>query len=236
MTNPWHNLKEIAQQFYGGELRAYNIRFNLGFLKGSEIKQQFYCEQQLHFKYSRGDINLEFRQNDARRIASMVLVEYHRPIAQGWIRVPLIYPIKGIPVITSPDAILIRNNEVLLVVKASTSRYSKLSLGDEALARLQLYMLDLLGFKVSNAKYYVVKGDRYSLTEALVYIKNNQRPSRNVRTHILVHDERLAREIISWALAYWTLKRGPKPNPSTSKCSKCPYRNVCPVQNTWYSR
>ncbi len=236
MHDPWRNLKEIAQQFYDGELRAPNIRFNLGFLRGNEIKQQFYCEQQLHFKYSRGDVDLEFRQNVARRIVSMVLVESHRPVTYGWIRTPLIYPVEGVPIITSPDAILVKDNEVLLVVKASTSKYSKLSLGDEALARLQLYMLSLLGFKVSNTKYYVVKGSRNHLIEALLYIKNNQVPLGNVKTHILVHDEKRAREITSWALAYWTFKRGPKPSPSAGKCNKCPYRNICPIQNTWYSR
>ncbi len=236
MHDPWHNLKEIAQQFYDGELRALNIRFNLGFLRGGEIKQQFYCEQQLHFKYSRGDVDLEFRQNVARRIVSMVLVESRRPVTYGWIRIPLIYPVEGVPIITSPDAILVRDNEVLLVVKASTSRYPRLSLGDEALARLQLYMLSLLGFKVLNTKYYIVKGSRDDLVEALLYIKNNRIPLGNVRTHTLVHDEERAREMISWALAYWTFKRDPKPNPSTGKCSKCSYRNVCPVQSTLYSR
>ena len=230
MHDPWRNLKELAQRFRDGELRAPNIRFNLGFLRGSEIKQQFYCEQQLHFKYSRGDIDLEFRQSLARRIVSKVLVESRRPVTHGWIRIPLIYPVEDVPIITSPDAILVKDNEILLVVKASTSRYPRLGLGDEALARLQLYMLDLLGFKVSDTKYYVVKGSRDELIEALLYIKNNRIPSGSVRTHILVHDEKRARELISWALAYWTFKRGPKPSPSTSKCSRCPYRDICPIQ------
>jgi len=236
MANPWMYLRDIAQQFYEGELRAPHIRFNLGFLKGSEIKQQFYCEQQLHFKYSRGDVDLESRQSSARRIVSMILVESRKPVRYGWIRTPLIYSLEGVPIITTPDAILVREDEILLIVKASTSRYSRLSLGDEALARLQLYILDLLGFKVSNTKYYIIKGNRSELIEALLYVKNKQTPPENIRTHILVHDEERARGLISWALAYWTFKRDPKPNPSAGKCNKCPYRSVCPVRNTLYSK
>ncbi len=234
MNNPWLNLKEIAQRFHNGELRASHVRFGLGFIRGSEIKQQFYCEQQLHFRYSRGEVDLESRQSTARRIVSMILVESRKPITYGWIRIPLIYVIEDIPIITTPDSILVRGDEILLIVKASTSKYTRLSLGDEALARLHLYILSLLGFKVSNTKYYIVKGDRNELIEALLYIKNNRVPPRSIKTHVLVHDEKRAEELISWALAYWTFKRGPRPNPSPGKCNRCPYREICPIQNTLY--
>ncbi len=228
MGDPWQNLLELAQQFYEGWLRASNIRFNLGFLRGSEIKQQFYCELLLHFKYSRGEVDLEQRQNTARRIVSKVLVESRRPVRYGWIRIPLVYPVKGVPVITSPDAILVNEDKIIAIVKASTSRFLRLSPGDEALARLQMYMLEFLGFNTLETRYYIVKGSRDELVEALLYIKNNKVPPPKVKTHILVHDEQRAEELVSWALAYWTYKREPRPNPSPGKCRKCPYRSICP--------
>ncbi len=231
MANPWENLKGIAEEFYSGSLRARGLRFGLGFIRGSEVKQQFYCEQRLDYAYSRGDVDLEHRENIARRIVSLTLGVVKRPVIKGWIRVPLIAVIEDVPVIASPDAILVNGDRVEVIVKASITEKPNPQVyrSDTVLAYLHLAMLHSLGFRVNSSKYYIVRGVKDEVFKALVELKNNGRITEsNVKAVRIVYDEVRAREILSWAMAYWKKLRPPKPMPSKAKCSTCPYREVCP--------
>ncbi len=231
MLNPWENLKSVAEEFFSGGLRASGLRFGLGFIRGSEVKQQYYCEQRLDYMYSRGDIDLEHRENIARRIVSLTLGVVKRPVIEGWVRVPLIAVIEDVPVISSPDAMLVYRDRVKLVVKASITKNPNPQVyrGDIALAYLHLTMLKSLGFKIGSSKYYIVKGAEDEVFKALMELKNNGRIlESNVKAMGMVYDENRANEMLSWAMAYWKKLRPPKPMPSKAKCSTCPYRELCP--------
>ncbi len=231
MPRPWENLKSIAEEFYSGNLRASGLRFGLGFIRGSEVKQQYYCEQRLDYMYSRGDVDLEHRESIARRIVSLTLGVVKRPVIKGWVRVPLIAVIEDVPVISSPDAMLVNRDRVELVVKASITKNPNPQVyrSDIALAYLHLAMLDSLGFRVGSSKYYIVKGVEDKVFKALVELRSSGKiMESNVKVIGVVYDENRAYEMLSWAMAYWKKLRPPKPMPSKAKCSTCPYRELCP--------
>lgn len=229
--DPWKKLRVLAEEFHEGILRNPSLRFSVGFLRGSEIKQQFYCEQKLHYHYLKGEVDLGFRENVARRIVSMVLGVSRRPISSGWIRIPLIGLLDDVPIISTPDALLVKENSILIVVKASTTDNPSPRIydGDIALARLHMLLLGELGFRLGNTRYYIVKGDKENVFRALLELRSSGKiTSRDLAVQVLVHDEVAARRTISWALAYWKNLRPPAPRPSPIKCSKCPYRDICP--------
>jgi len=235
LSNPWSKLEDLAEQFRNGDLRNPDLRFNIGFLRGGEIKQQFYCEQRLHYQYLKGGVNLEIRESIARRIVSMVLGVSRKPKVTGWLRIPLISVIDDVPLISAPDALLVEDTRVKLIVKASTITISKakprIYEGDKALAYLHMLLLDELGFNLNSTRYYIVKGPSEEVFKALIELRNNGKILNtydNLSIYVLAHDEDYSRKIISWALAYWKKLRPPKPNPSKHKCTHCTYKNFCP--------
>lgn len=230
---PWEKLRVLAEEFHEGELRNPSLRFSVGFLRGGEIKQQFYCEQRLHYRYLRGEVDLELREGIARRIVSMVLGVSRKPVGSGWVRVPLIGLLDDVPVISTPDALLVDGDRVLIVVKAATtsSPSPRIYSGDVALVHLYMLLLRELGFKLGNTKYYIVKGDSKNIFKALLELRSNGKiTSRDLAVRVLAHDEESAWTTTSWALAYWKNLRPPTPRPSPTKCSSCPYRDICPYK------
>ena len=234
-SNPWDKLKDLAEQFRNGDLRNPNLRFNIGFIRGSEVKQQFYCEQRLHYQYLKGEVNLEMRESIARRIVSMVLGVSRKPKVTGWLRIPLIGVIDDVPIISTPDALLVEDSKVKLIVKVLTTTIDKAKPriygGDRALAYIHMLLLDELGFNLNNTKYYIVKGPSNEVFKALIELRNSGRilsTYSNSLIYTLAYDEDYSRRIISWALAYWKKLRSPKPNPSKHKCIRCSYKDFCP--------
>ncbi len=229
--NPWHKLRELAEEFDRGYLRAQGLRFSLGFLRGSEVAQQFFCEMKLHIQYERGEVDYEQRRLAARNLVRKVLGA-KRLVTRGWSSLPLVAVLHDVPVVSSLDAALVDGDRVELVVKAREAKPSrKLYATDEALARLHLLMLEELGFKVSTAKYVFIRGSREALASALMQLQQGKipLPGEELSVHVLSHDPARSEEMIGWALAYWLMKRPPQAMPSRNKCANCPYRSLCPA-------
>ena len=225
----WRKLRELAEEFKRGILRAKGLRFDVGYLRGYEISQQFYCEYKLHLDYEKGLVNLEVRNTSTKRMVMRLLSVSKTPTDRGWIRVPLIGLVFSIPVITTPDAIYVENDEVKYVVKVYESSARRLYLSEEAIARLHLYLLSQLGFDVSNAKYYLIKGDKQQIRQVLKQLMGELEASHpSAFIYRLAHDELRASELLSWAIAYWRSVRDPVPRPSAGKCAACQHASYCP--------
>lgn len=226
----WRRLAELAESFSAGALRARGLRFGLGYLRGSEVRRQFYCELMLHYDYERGLVDLGARDRSVRELVARALGVSRRPVERGWVRVPLVAEVLGVPVIASPDAMLVSGNSVEAVVKASESRSKRIYPSDEAVARLHLYMLRSLGFDVSGARYYYVKAPAELLGEVLAELKEGRAPAPagGAYVYTFAYDERRCRDLLSRALAYWKMLRDPEPSPSPARCGGCPHSAACP--------
>jgi len=244
MEKGFTRLKNYLKELNEGILRANKpLRFGLGFLRVSELIQQLYCELKLHYTYSQG-VEPEYkRRYIIRKMLDIYLnAEKKAKATNGnfYVKLPLIAPIREIPVIGSPDAIFFERYNPKIILRIRKSRSLKIYPEDEARGLIYGALLEKLGFKINDLKYVIIIAkDLEGLLELIPSISKSIvkregisiKEKHNVRIAVRVYNSKEAEELINYLLSYWEMLREPRPNPSKSKCYLCKYSRICPYSS-----
>ncbi len=200
-----------------------------GVATGYLVQSALYCEYSvLHEARASKRVS----PSVARRLAREAL-QAIRGARSGWATLTIAGEVLGVPVIVSPDALLVKDGRPVAVVRARVRRSLNHYPGDWAPLYLAAAALDgLFEGKLDSSLTLalILAEDHARLAEALAKVRSlGPKPSRGdgwtVVTRVYTFED--ARRLLSRPLDIIVGRSRPRP-PPPSRCAKCRWRESCP--------
>ncbi len=199
-----------------------------GAVTGWLLEATMYCEYRSLLEAKRAG---PVRPGQARLLARRML-EAIRGARDGWARLTVAGEALGVPVIVSPDAVLVEKGRPRVLLRARRRRTLRSYPGDWAPLMLAALALDeaLGGLDADLILALVLAVDNARLADALSAVKaQGPRPARGdgwlVSTR--VYDRGSAEAALREPISLIAGRRRPRP-PPPGRCAKCPWRGECP--------
>lgn len=230
-----------------------NLKFDLPYIKVSDIKQQYYCEQQVELKKIHGEAESEQTKlgTDAheRLLEGSVSIKDEDAIRKIFTskqsltfrEMRLVAKHKGVNILGQADYVHFDKGLPLLVLDYKFKQ--KVAVYDNELlqAGLYSYLLNKMGFDTSRLKYGVVAADSTLKDNVkLIFLPNlirtkypNQKyidltvASRQVAVVITEFSPEKVVKDLDWALPFWMKQRDAIPTKMKAKCNKCDFKDTC---------
>jgi CRISPR/Cas system-associated exonuclease Cas4 (RecB family) len=230
-----------------------SLKFDLRFVKVSDIKEQFYCEQQVELKKIHGTVETERTKigTDAHEklLADSISIKKEEAFRKIFT--------SPLPVILRETTVAARHNDIAIVGVADCVIFYKsiplllldykfkkrIRVYDDELfqAGLYSYLLNKMGFDTSRLHYGVVAADsELRGNKQLSQIHHEIISKYRNQTHIDAEIENRQVSIVlkpldiqkitkdlEWALPFWMKQRDPIPTKMKAKCNACEFKETC---------
>ncbi len=204
----------------------------VGVITGSMIVDQLFCEVLLDIKI-RGGFHKRIEPSEARKITERFMKEVRTKMGRKFLRTTVAGSLDDLYFIISPDAILVENGVVKLILRTRIRK--SLRIYETDFLYLQLTSLIIYNQKLLDVNSYVsvlVAKDPSSLRIALKYAFDNPYKSRieaDWKYIVRVFDQDYALGIFRSLSEYWKGQRAPRPSNSFKKCQSCSFKTKCPI-------
>ena len=248
----WKRSLESLGKIFKESKECYQYRFNLPYIKISDIAEQYYCEAKVHNEYEFGRISTKIKE-EGKRIHEE-LFEMKKTSIRKLIKLieeeflccctfPVFAKIGKMVIVGIPDAIVFRDSKPILLVelKTATIRVDRLWKDEKIQVMIYAFALDHMKFDCSELTPIVVKTKRgaplkKSVLDALIKsrVENNFDDLNAIEEkeglkvyRVFYSKERVIRDLYQ-VEDYWLMKRGPIPTTNINKCKACIYVENCP--------
>ncbi|MFA5771564.1 MAG: PD-(D/E)XK nuclease family protein [Thermoplasmata archaeon] len=243
--------KEIRNQIASADTK---YRFGQKFIKVSWIANQFYCEKQLDFKMrdtpllSQKAKDIADEQDAKMKIGSeghdadsiffqkvteeKVWIDAFRADRAEPYRLKEFFELcyhNGVPIAGQIDEVELRNGKILTLWEFKFRGTMRLYDNDKIQAQVYTYVLQNMGFDISEMKIRLECFPPEKKQIALIARRFLHRiPIKmNAVVEELRYDPEKTKQNLDWALQYWKSEREAVPTSHTGKCKSCKYLENC---------
>lgn len=233
--------------------RKGNLKFDLNYVKVSDIKEQFYCEQQVELRKIHGEIENERTRlgTDAHQslLADSVSIKNEEALRRiftsrrGTIirEMSLAAKHNGVAIIGSLDCVIFAKGFPLLLLDFKFKRNVRIYDPELLQAGLYSYLLNRMGFDTSLLRFGIVAADSMLRgSKELVKIHNDIIKKYYDHDYVdtMIDGKRVVIALrkfempsvtkdLDWALPFWLMQREPVPTKVRAKCNVCDFKNTC---------
>lgn len=219
----------------------------------SKIGSQFYCEKKVDLERELGEVETpekkqgtETHEKAAEDAVEVEMDEVWDAIEEGNRQILLESPFIGdaadFVIVGIPDAIIFDDAKPQLIFDRKTTAYpQRLYKNQRMQVWLYGYMLDSLGFNMSDLRFAILSHERRmdpgtgkQLQDMILsgVVDLDQKQNQLLKdpeavVHLFEYDSIDHLEDLNWALEYWRNEREPVPTTKAAKCRGCPYSDVC---------
>lgn len=242
-------LREIQDSLGSGSAK---LRFNVSFVKVSDISKQYYCEQKVELTQRLGRAETEQMRAGVEAHKSLLLDTAEVKLEQAWQDIfsgqptmlremLLVAKRRNVILVGKTDAVIFENGvPVCLFDYKFTSRHVPFR-DMHVQARTYCYLLNEMGFDTQTLKYALVfatpqlSGDEDLRRKLpwLVMRRVTECPQEsivklgNTKTYVNEFNLSESEGELDWALEFWTRQREAKPTKKPAKCKVCEHRSKC---------
>lgn len=252
-TLPW---MENLDQFHGviGEATLKEqgeLRFGSRFVKVSDLAGQYYCEKKIELVWLQGEeesqemtvgreAHEELQKDSIKEKRETVWKRIFdgEPVVIG--EMLLAAKHDGSIIVGMADAVCFNKARPVLLLEHKFSRRPAPYQDHHVQARLYCYLLQLMGFDVSQLRYALVmappecKGSDDLRRIPTLALKHQSQepmavslPNGTANVYLTTYRQSEILGELEWALGFWKNQRDPKPTSNAGKCRVCQFRETC---------
>lgn len=144
-----------------------SYRFNMSYIRVSDIAAQFYDEKKLENEFLQGEIETEELKIGKKGHEKLIEQKKKITIKEGWQKIytsrrlllsefPFSAQYKGIPIIGKPDLVAFVDGQPILLFEFKFSKYQRSFMSHHVQLRVEGLILKELGFDTSSLMYVII--------------------------------------------------------------------------------